>query len=240
MMKSPAPNNPFLRELLLSAAALAAVLILSPLLYRYLQGNGQLLHILSLALAGGCATYAARNILAFLRYTRYVRTHGDQPVSREEFLTARNADGILSYDPIQMVLTVILMASLLILMPVVGNMAPPAGGVSAEDLAGHYEVTEIKGNDDAASALQMLRMLGRTLILDIDGEGNGRFSMSSVSVEYSFRFYPKQMRVRTVQDGVESSGSAPFTWEDGKLVINGIMYFRKLTEEEYAALQAGG
>lgn len=221
-------KNPFLRDLLQSAACTLALFALFSYLYRYSFGYQSLYRIASLAALGGSGVYLARSLLSYFRYAAFARRHEGGRVDLEHFLDEQRTKQVSRNDPVQIVVSILLIFVLLLLLPLGGKAASELiGGASAKDLAGTYELTEVRGNDESASTFSLMKSIGVKLTLEIDETGNGTLRAGSLDFMV-YRFDLQKKVLMELKDGEETGRGSRFTWKNGVLTINDVLVFQKM------------
>ena len=220
-------KNPFLRDLLLSAACTLVMFALFSYLYRYSSSYQRLYRVLSPAVVGGSGVYLARSLLSYFRYAAFARRHEGGHVDLEHFLDEQRTRQASGSDAVQIAVSALMFLGLVLLLPLGGKAASQLiGTVSAEELAGTYELTEVRGDDELSSAFSTLKTVGLKLTLEIDETGNGTLRAGSLDFMV-YRFDLQKKVLMELKDGEETGRGSRFTWKNGVLTINDVLVFQK-------------
>lgn len=241
MENTSVSKNPYQKDLLICLAATVAVFALLAFLRQMQNMSQSVYHMISLMGLGSCAYKLAENLVCFFTYRKCAKQSNGRSTSKEEFQSEQRASGFISQPKI-MIVTALLLFSLLTMQSFFGSISGTGEiawnwgkKVSMDELVGYYQVTEIKGDDQASMYFSLMKMLGINLFMEIDEEGYGTYGTGGAAIS-TFRFYPDKMLAILIQDGEETDQGGRFTLKNGMLTINNKMIMKKITEEEFAAL----
>ena len=220
-------KNPFLPDLLRSVGATVILFALFSFMSRYSFASQRFYRVILVAFMGACSVALSKSLFSYFRFAAFARRRAPRRADLESYLDDRRTRELSENEPLQFGVSLVLVSVLLILLTMSGKAtAHLFGGISAGELAGRYELTEVIGTDETAATHRMMKELGFRQTLEIDQSGNGIFRVNSL--EYAVcRFDARKMILLKLEDGEETGRGTTFTWQIGTLTVDNTLVFQK-------------